>query len=113
MKATWVLAAIAFATLSSAADCTQGLLYCGATLNNIGVWFSSHNILFVCSCYLSITGDYQNRIFQAITQAGRPIINQGNSTLFVCLDGGSIIFEDQCSVGLCIDGGAGNDDYCV
>ncbi|KAG6017132.1 hypothetical protein E4U54_008246 [Claviceps lovelessii] len=81
----------ALATISpavKAADCTEGIQYCGWTLLTYG--------------------DYDQRISAAL---GSPTPFEKQNSLFGCLGGGAIQYLTLCPYG-CFDAGGGNSDFC-
>ncbi|OBT65214.1 hypothetical protein VE03_04687 [Pseudogymnoascus sp. 23342-1-I1] len=95
MQLQFIAAALAvFTTGAIAGNCTPGLYYCGRTLMTVG--------------------KYQPQIDQAIYDAGKQLLDNGNEDLFYCIgnDNGLIKWSAYCSAG-CFNAGHGKSDYCI
>ncbi|KAK4457567.1 hypothetical protein QBC42DRAFT_291429 [Cladorrhinum samala] len=69
--------------------------------------------LHYCGRGLLNKGNYYDQIIEALTGAGQPTdTDHVNSSLFYCKTDGNIIFQSYCGSGGCVNGGAGNSDYC-
>ncbi|KIM92728.1 hypothetical protein OIDMADRAFT_21671 [Oidiodendron maius Zn] len=95
MKTFTIAAALAVLSTSVVADnCIGGLSYCSSSLLK--------------------KGNYAAQINQALILAHQTNPEDADKALFFCEGGsnGNIVFTTPCAHG-CLDGGAGNTDYCA
>ncbi|EMD88644.1 hypothetical protein COCC4DRAFT_137230 [Bipolaris maydis ATCC 48331] len=96
-----LLAFAALALTTSASNCNTHQLYCGKTLKASRGWTNNE---IQSKCLRSTYNDGQY-----------PSINQIDKSLFKCGSAGDTLvwINGRVPCGRCVDGGAGNPDYCA